>query len=224
MARSGQAARMRSSCSRWLSGRVSGWRDPGGDPAGAGDRLRRFRGGSAGAEGRDAFGDDDAAAAVAAFADLAEEGRSVGRAAAETVLQVGLDRSARTDRQSPPVRQGSAKRCSHNAASSTPTGHTRTPSSTGTAPAEPPPPVAPTARAPPRPHAGTSAAGPSRAARPPARRPDLRRSTRCCFSRPSSRSAAPRPCLESHRPTCPRSLSMFLAVWAVYPRRASQAQ
>ncbi|MFB6634387.1 hypothetical protein ACFCWY_31290 [Streptomyces sp. NPDC056362] len=49
------------------------------------------RAGSGGAEGRDALGDHDAAASVAAFSDRAEEGGGVGRAAAEALLQVGLE-------------------------------------------------------------------------------------------------------------------------------------
>ncbi|MGW6862979.1 hypothetical protein [Streptomyces sp. NPDC054901] len=60
--------------------------DPGRDAAGAGDRLRWFGDGRAGVECRDVLRDNGATAAVAAFANLTEEARGVGRAAAEAVL------------------------------------------------------------------------------------------------------------------------------------------
>lgn len=65
--------------------------DPGRDPAGAENRPRWFGGCGAGTEGRDVLGDHDAAAAVAAFADLTEQGRSVGGTTEEALLQVGLE-------------------------------------------------------------------------------------------------------------------------------------
>ncbi|MFD3589554.1 hypothetical protein [Streptomyces sp. NPDC058683] len=65
--------------------------DAGGDSAGAGDRPCWFGVGGAGSEGRDVLGDDDAASAVAAFANVAEGACGVDRAAAEALLQVRLE-------------------------------------------------------------------------------------------------------------------------------------